>query len=235
VFGITGFGSAIIAVPLLIQVFPLKLVTPTVTLLEITASLLFGIRNSSNADKSELIRFLPYMALGVLSGAFVFRFAPTGILLLILGSFVTTVGVDILYRSGNPLPKKLTIKIINPVGRATFGIVAGTLATLFNTGGVIIAFYLTQKIKDPSHFRATMSIAVLLLTALVTLLMTFSGYYFTEESLCLYLFLIPAMLTGVALGSYAFKHVNSKSFTRVYALLLLTSGFGILVRGGFNL
>src|SRR5437588_10600968 len=61
--GITGFGSALIAVPLLALSQPLRLPDPLVLALDFTASLILGGTNAKQADWAEVKLLLPFVIL----------------------------------------------------------------------------------------------------------------------------------------------------------------------------
>jgi uncharacterized membrane protein YfcA len=57
--GITGFGSALISVPLLALSQPLQFAIPLVLALDFTASLVLGSANTKKANWSEIKILLP--------------------------------------------------------------------------------------------------------------------------------------------------------------------------------
>ncbi|MCE7075928.1 TSUP family transporter, partial [Bordetella bronchiseptica] len=66
VLGITGFGSALVVVPLLAWRWPLPEVVALTLLLDVMASLLLGGLNLRQVDFAELRRLLPGMVAGAL-------------------------------------------------------------------------------------------------------------------------------------------------------------------------
>src|SRR5262245_39751759 len=68
VFGISGFGSTMISVPLLAHLSPLRTVIPTVLLLDCVASIGLGLRLRSGIHKAELYPLLPFLLLGLVLG-----------------------------------------------------------------------------------------------------------------------------------------------------------------------
>ncbi|CCJ51135.1 putative exported protein [Bordetella parapertussis Bpp5] len=75
VLGITGFGSALVVVPLLAWRWPLPEVVALTLLLDVMASLLLGGLNLRQVDFAELRRLLPGMVAGALAGC---QLAPAG-------------------------------------------------------------------------------------------------------------------------------------------------------------
>ena len=68
--GITGFGSALISVPLLALSQPLQFAVPLVLALDFTASVVLGSTNNKKANWSEIKILLPAGMIGACVGAF---------------------------------------------------------------------------------------------------------------------------------------------------------------------
>src|SRR5205807_7807507 len=75
--GITGFGSALIAVPLLALSQPLRFTVPLVLALDFTASLILGGTNTKKANWAEVKILLPFGMLGACVGAYGLLTLPT--------------------------------------------------------------------------------------------------------------------------------------------------------------
>jgi|SRR5437588_740819 len=95
--GITGFGSALIAVPLLALSQPLRFAVPLVLALDFTASLILGGTNAKKADWAEVKLLLPFGMLGACAGAYGLLTLPTTPVLLTLGAFTMFFGFRNIY------------------------------------------------------------------------------------------------------------------------------------------
>ncbi|MDZ7803244.1 TSUP family transporter [Thiohalophilus sp.] len=62
--GITGFGSGLIAIPLLALFLPLPFVVPYISFVDATASLVHGWRHRRHTDWREVLTVLPFTVLG---------------------------------------------------------------------------------------------------------------------------------------------------------------------------
>jgi uncharacterized membrane protein YfcA len=85
--GITGFGSALISVPLLALSQPLTFAVPLVLALDFTASLVLGGTNRKKAVWGEIKVLLPFGMVGACIGAYALLTLPTTPVLLTLGAF----------------------------------------------------------------------------------------------------------------------------------------------------
>ncbi len=68
VFGICGFGSTLIAVPLMAHFFPLKVVIPVIVLVDCVASVRQGLRLRAGVNKRDLLAMLPFILVGMVVG-----------------------------------------------------------------------------------------------------------------------------------------------------------------------
>jgi uncharacterized membrane protein YfcA len=75
--GITGFGSALISVPLLALSQPLQFAVPLVRALDFTASLVLGGVNRKQAQWQEIKVLLPFGMVGACIGAYALVMLPT--------------------------------------------------------------------------------------------------------------------------------------------------------------
>ena len=88
IFGLSGFGSTLVAVPLLAHLFPLTFVIPMMVVLDCIGSISMGFRLRADVNKPELKPMLPFMIVGMLAGVFLLLSLPAELLLGGLGVFV---------------------------------------------------------------------------------------------------------------------------------------------------
>ena len=102
VFGIAGFGTALVAGPILILFMPLSKIVPLLVLLDFVAA--FGNLLPSRRDvaKPELLRLLPCMAVGCTLGVIFLLNLKSDLLLLLMGLFISTYAVYSLWVKTRP-------------------------------------------------------------------------------------------------------------------------------------
>ena len=86
--GITGFGSGLIAVPLLAHFMPLQTVVPLVLILDFSASLVLSRYTRAQVRWNEIGPLLPTSLIGILAGVSLLVNLPREPLLTGLGVFV---------------------------------------------------------------------------------------------------------------------------------------------------
>jgi len=228
VYGLTGFGSSITAMPLLVVFMPLQLALPTMLTLDLLAGLLVGLRNRRFADLRELMRLTPYMMVGMGLGVTVLVHAPENVLLLALGIFILTYSAwSLIVR---PRDKPLAA-----AWSAAFGVWGGMFTALFGTGGPIYTIYLTRRLPDKVVLRATTSL--LILTAGFARLVFFStvGLFSQSGLLQLILSLLPCSLLGLFVGTHLHRRMQPKRVMQVVWLILILAGMSLVRQGLISL
>jgi len=224
VYGLTGFGASIVAIPLLVHFFPLRFAVPMMLLFDLFAGLLLGLKNRRQVDRRELLRLLPFLLVGMLAGVNLLVHAGERWLLLLLGLFVLAYATWNL--SSRIAPTRISTRWALPAG--LFG---GAFTALYGTGGPIYTTYLARRLSDKVVLRA--SVGVLIFgTALIRLaLFTGSGLYVQDGLLPLALALLPCALVGYLAGSHLHARLPTPRAAQAVWLLLLASGASLLWRG----
>ena len=86
VYGLTGFGASIVALPLIAQFIPLKLAVAMMLAMDLVAGFLFGLKNRRDVDLREVKPLLPWMVIGMILGVTLLVQAPESALLVHLVS-----------------------------------------------------------------------------------------------------------------------------------------------------
>ena len=224
VFGLTGFGSSITAMPLLAHFFPLRYAVPLMLLLDLCATTLLGLKNRRAVDRRELLRLIPYMLLGMLLGVTLLVNAPERALLFLLGSFVLVyAGWSLLFQRG--ANKEIAVGWAAPLGVA-----GGVFTALFGTGGPLYVVYLAGRLPDKSALRAT--IGVLIFVGGISRLALFStaGLYAQPSLLLLGAMLLPCALLGLAIGTHLHQRLPAQRVVQAVWIILILGGSSLIWR-----
>jgi hypothetical protein len=225
IFGVSGFGSSIVAVPLLVQIYPLKVVVPMMVIIDICASLYVGRRSSGDANTQELKWLFPFSLIGMVLGIFLLIRAPSEPLLLILGIFAAINGIRILVQRN--------VEFRDPINRwwaVPFGFFGGVFTALFATGGPVYVSYLGLRINNPKVLRATMAFAIFILAILRLTLMLVTGLILSWEVIGLAVCLMPVTFLGMWAGSHIHTKLSNASMRIAYGSILFFSGLMLLLR-----
>src|ERR1700742_3364398 len=93
IFGMTGFGQNVIAIPLLVFIAPLKFCVPLIALLDAVFVTWTATKFRKHANYSELIALLPTLFIGLVVGFVFLSLLPDRVLLLSLGVFIASYGI----------------------------------------------------------------------------------------------------------------------------------------------
>lgn len=222
IFGITGFGTALVASPILAFFIPVNKIVPLLALLDCFAAITNVLRDRVDADKNELKRLVPLMIIGSLVGAAILFYTRPDILLPILGVFVVCYAVYNL--SGVKPQATYTQQAVFP-----FGFIGGIFSALFGSGGFIYAIYLAGRIKDKNTIRVTQSTLIGLSTFTRVIIFLIAGIYLELYFLKMVLLLIPGMLLGVFVGRHITLKLSREQFLKIINVVILFSGISLLI------
>lgn len=223
IFGLAGFGTALVAAPVLAHAVPVAVIVPLLALLDFAAAAVNVVRDGRSADTTELRRIVPAMALGSLAGAVILLHGRPDVLLVALGVFAVGYGLYALsgFKPNARLP---------PAAAWPFGLVGGTFSALFGSGGFIYAIYLGGRIAAPERIRITQSTLIGLSTLTRVVLFLVGGVYANPVVLTLAVLLLPAMLIGTAIGRRLTLGLPRAQFMRIVSTIVLCSGLALIWR-----
>jgi uncharacterized protein len=219
--GIAGFGSGLIAVPLLTLFSPVTVVVPVVVSLDYIGSMSQSVRNLHDIAWREQIVLVPFMLIGIGGGLYLLTEMPTWVLARALGVFVFGIGIYQLL----PLP---------PMGgsrlAATYcGMLGGLLGTLFGTGGPFYAIYLNLRGLERSTFRATFALNFLIDGGVRLIAYAVLGLL-NRDTLLHVAFALPLVGAGLYAGGHVHTGLSQRDFVRIVGLLLIASGVALMLR-----
>jgi uncharacterized membrane protein YfcA len=220
--GIAGFGSGLIAIPLLALLLPLTMVVPVIALLDYSAAAVHGIHHRERIVWHDLLPMLPFTLAGSLTALYLLHSVDTEQLKGYLGAFVLLYA---LYSLSGLAPHTRHSR-----GWAVlFGGVGGLISTLFGTGGPFYVIYLHLRALDKMAFRATVA-AIFMIDGGIRI----AGYAITglidSDILWLTLAGIPIMLLAMYAGGHVHTNISQRTFGRLISLLLVGSGLALLLR-----
>jgi uncharacterized membrane protein YfcA len=222
-FGITGFGQSMMAMPFLVMVGSLRFFVPLVALLDAVFVVWNAAKFRKQANYRELIALLPTTIIGMIGGATMLLFLPERILLLTLGLLITAYGI---YRL---LAKEQRGKL-NKFVAVPLGLLAGALTATFGTGGPVYVAYLSGRIFDKSELRATI-LGLLLLTTLLRLGIFAAGGLYNNAHIWIWAaLLVSVAFFGVKLGHYLHDRLKSESLLKLIYLTLVMSGVLLIIK-----
>jgi hypothetical protein len=223
VLAIAGFGSALISIPLLALLLPVKMVIPLVLIVDFTATVTTGLRFRKDIALDELKPIVLPMLLGLAAGVTLLVRLPAKWILLALGLFIFVYGVyQLLARErARSYSKWWSLPV---------GLSGGIISGLFGMGGPMYVIYLSGRIAEPSRLRATLSTMFSLNTGVRLILLLLSGLLLQAEVWLGALYLLPFMALGLIIGHRLHLRLTPLHIARIISVLLLLTGISILAK-----
>ena len=225
VFGLTGFGAAMVSVPILVQFMPLQFAVPLVVLFDLVCTALIGVSNWKRVSVAELKRLFLWMLIGIVLGVTVLHKASAKWPLIVLGCFVVAVCIKGLrHEQGrhDPMAQRWAIP---------FGLFGGMFSAMFGTGGPIYTIYLSRRFTAMDQFRATISVVILASGIIRAIAFGVTGMYAQPGILLVAAVLLPVCLIGLFCGSRFRSRISPQALRRFIYLLLAIAGVGAIYRG----
>lgn len=219
--GMAGFGSGLIAVPLLAMVFPVQLVVPIVVLFDYIGSASQGIRNRDKIVWREELMLVPFTLVGVALGLTVLQSLASTTLKQALAIFVITYAVYQIL----PLPVLRGSRLL----AIPCGLLGGMIGTLFGTGGPFYIIYFNLRGLDKDASRATFS-ANFLIDGAVRLA-AFASFGLLAKDMALTILAgLPLIAAGLWVGGRAHAVMSTKAYVHLVSILLFISGIILLLK-----
>jgi uncharacterized membrane protein YfcA len=218
VLGLTGFGSALVVVPLLAWQWPLPAVVALTLLMDVPASAFHSGLNWRQVQWRELRRLLPGMVLGTLAGLWLVQHMNSRWPLLLLGLYVAGVGVNALRPKASQLPSAAPFWA-GPVGAAI-----GLVEMIFGTAGPVVVAWLSRRLSDVQEMRASTPLIISVAAATVLLGMAWEGRLSSGWIWQRWTVLIFVALLGVWLGHRLANRVPVARLRQIICALLVVSG-----------
>lgn len=223
IFGITGFGSALVTIPLATHLVPLPTALALFAVVDLGSALSVGLENPRKAVRGEWMRLVPMILAGTALGVTLLVNLPRQAGTVLLGVFVVSYA---LYSLARHAPAK----VVRPGWGWLAGLAGGITSTLFGAGGPPYAIYLSHRALTKEQFRATMGFATMTSISLRVGAFLLTGLLLDRRIWLSELLMVPAALLGIFVARKMFLRLSRELLLRLVALLLLASGGSLLVR-----
>lgn len=221
-----GFGSGLISVSLLTIFLPIRITVPAVFILDFLGSFMLGAYDFKEVNWNDLSYLLPATVFGLLSGAYILKYANPQKLTIFLGIFILMYIIYALKVKQDKLPY-----VKNSVG-APLGFLGGLIGSLYGGGGPPIVAYLQMKHQGKRTFRATFQIVAITDSIFRAVIYASLGLL-TIKVLKFSAILIPSLLVGLFLGNKLHFIINQKTFYYLAIIILTIAAFGLIFHSIF--
>ena len=219
--GLSGFGSGLIAIPLLAFVFPLTFIVPVLGLLSYSGTLIQSFQLRKQVVWRDMLPLLPFSLLGIVLATWLLVNVDPGNLVMALGVFVLLYSLYSL----SPLPVHARSRRWAIVA----GCGGGMVGALFGTGGPFYVVYLKMRQLNKNQFRATIAMIFLVDGGTRMTAYALNGL-FTSQVLWLVLTMLPVLFIGMYAGHHLHIKIDQRRFNQVISVLLMASGVMLIVK-----
>jgi uncharacterized membrane protein YfcA len=223
--GAAGFGSGVVATPLMAFVLPLSTVAPLVTFLGAFVSIRQAIRDWNLIAWRHIAAFVPGILIGVPLGIWVFRAASPAVVLKALGAYVVAYALYSLFGAKLGLGHwRMPRWAALPIG--TLGAI---VATLFGgMAGPVYVTWLDGLKLDKRVFRVTTSTTLFTLAIVRSIAYLAGGVFALGDFVLVAAAAIPVALGTVA-GDRLHDRLDPETFRRLVGGVLVFSGAALLL------
>jgi uncharacterized membrane protein YfcA len=217
---LSGFGFALIIMPLITLALGLKVAAPLVALLGLTAYAINLMRYRRSIDLPELARLALACALGVPVGIWALIHVDDAIIKPVMGLILVLYALYALLR---PAAKGQAAHWwVYPAGFA-----AGCLGGAYNTPGPPVIIYGSLRHWPKAQYRAMLQ-ALFFVTGVLVVASHALAHHITTDVLTFYLYALPALLLGILAGARTDPRLNQMRFRTLVTILILILGLSLV-------
>ena len=217
----SGFGLALVSMPLLVGLMAVQAATPLVALVGITAEI-FLLRRYWQALNFTAVKQLSLASiLGIPLGVYVLREVDGRIVTAILGVIVAGYALYALFTPRLPQLKQ--------VGWAYgFGFLGGILSGAYTTSGPPVIVYGTCRRWEPEAFKGNLQ-AYFLINSLFTLTAHFLSGNVTAVVWQHFWWALPGIALGLIAGKWVDGRLQPEQFRKGVLILLIFLGIRLIL------
>ncbi|WP_420629079.1 sulfite exporter TauE/SafE family protein [Candidatus Leptofilum sp.] len=217
----SGFGLALVSMPLLVGAVGVGTATPLVAVVALTAEIFLLRRYWKSLQFAAVKRISLASVVGIPLGVFVLRTVDGRIVTAILGIVVTGYALYALFTPRLPQ--------LRQSGWAYgFGFIGGVLSGAYNTSGPPVIIYGTCRRWEPATFKGNLQ-AYFFINSLFTLSAHAISGNFTAVVWQKYLWALPGIGLGLVLGRLVDGCVTPDKFRRGVLILLVLLGIRLMI------
>ncbi len=242
--GVAGFGSGVIATPLLTLVLPLSTTAPLITVIGFFVSLRQAVRDWPLIQWRSVAVFIPGSLVGVALGLYLFETLDQRLLARLLGAYIIAYALYSLFGERIPrrtltgAPSRSALRH-SPLGRpgglappAWFvhpvAALGAMVATIFGglAGPIYVTYFDSLKLAK-SVFRVTVSTTLLVLSVIRSLGYLAAGVFQADDVVLLAASIVP-VVAGTWVGDRLHDRLDPRAFRRAVGVLLIGSGAALM-------
>jgi uncharacterized membrane protein YfcA len=221
---LSGFGFAVIIMPLITFVVGLQVAAPMVALTALTVYTINLVRYRRAINYKEVLRLGIVSALGVPLGVWALTNLDESLVKQVMGLILIAYAIYALARPA-------TSYVLSRYWVYPAGFLSGCLAGAYNAPGPPVIVYGSLRKWPRDEFRAVLQSIFFLNGALVVTLHLLTRRV-TVEVLTFYIFALPALALGILVGSRVDRFVDRNRFRMIVTVMILVLGLALVFGAG---
>jgi hypothetical protein len=210
--GLSGFGSVLLSLPLLILFLDVRTSIPLVALVGLALTILLLIQLREHLEWKKVYPLLGGTLFGVPVGVFLLKHLDTNWIQLVLGTVL--VGYA-LYG----LVFRLSLQGIRARWAYLYGFLAGCLGGALSASGPPVIIYTSLQPWSKDQIKVTLQGYFLVSGFIVVLFQAASGLT-TWAVMKLFILSLPAVIIGTLVGSHFYGMIREEGYRKILLILL---------------
>jgi hypothetical protein len=217
----TGFGFALVSMPLLVGLLGIQISAPLVALLALISEIFILTRYRAALNWRVVAQLTIAAVIAIPLGVIALRHIQAAIVTTALGVILVGYAVYALFSPRLP-------QLSGRNWAYSFGFVAGLLSGAYNTPGPPVIIFGNCRGWLPNEFKGNLQGFFLVNSFVVVAVHAFSGNYISGvwDNVLL---AIPGLIMGLIAGFLLSKRINAELFRKIVLVLLLILGLRLII------
>ncbi len=219
--GVTGFGSALVAIPLLSLVIDIKDAVPLCILNSLVITTYLSLKMRKHLDHKKIIPLCAAAIPGIITGSTILKQVSSAIIQICLG--ILLVAYSIYNLISKPEQRKLHI-----AWSYIAGFLSGAIGAAFSAGGPPTIIYATLNDWKKDTIKATLSGFFLFNSYLIATVHAINGLT-TIEIFAYFMISAPFVFLGTVLGTIYYGKIPGEHYLQLIYIFLILMGVMMIV------
>ena len=219
--GMTGFGSALVAIPLLSLIIDIKSVVPLCILNSLVITTYLSLKMRKDLDKKKILPLCIAAVPGIILGSTLLKLVDSNIIRLWLGILLIAYSLHSLFSI--PKPQKL-----HTAWSYLAGFSSGAIGAAFSAGGPPTIIYTALNNWKKDTIKATLSGFFLFNSYFIAAVHAISGLT-TIEIFTYFMISAPFVFLGTVLGTICYGKIPHDLYLKIIFAFLTLMGIMMIV------
>ncbi|MBZ0294744.1 MAG: sulfite exporter TauE/SafE family protein [Anaerolineae bacterium] len=217
---VAGFGLGLIAMSLLVEPLGVEVAAPLIAVVVLTTRIFMVLRYRKKLDLQVVRRLALAAVVAIPIGVFALSAIDQHLVLFCLGVFIIAYAIFALLELKIP-------EVSHPYWAYGFGFVSGLLSGAYNAGGPPVVIYANSRRWSPAEFKGNLQ-GFATVSSVMVIGSHLLAHHYTTHIIEIYLYMLPGILVGTALGFSLDRWINPGVFRRIVLLLLIAVGITLI-------